>query len=853
MHVELEAGELIQRGVEPAEAHRRAAVAFGGVQQTKEEVLDAGLPRWVEALRRDSRIAFRSLWRHRTFSVAAILALSLAIAVNTTTFAILDAMINPTIGAEKPDRMYGLKYFGDPRKKVDFSESARATAAAASYYGAFTEYFYGNPRTVEHNVVARDAHILKVRQNFFAVLGVKPVDGVLAPSSTVAGTSHVVVISSSLSRLFFGGSRAVGQSVLLDGTPYTVIGVVNRFNGMEGLDADVWFFARPTEALGWKIVRLKDGATLPQMQEKLDVLAKQLALTVGQDTRDTRFYMYPLQRQFHIAQFHYALIGAGIAILLVACSNLANLQLARGLTRSAELAVRSSLGASRRQIVMQLLWETAAIALAALFVAVIFALIGNALLRAYVPPTIGEYVVQPQTSWRMMAAASSFAAICVVAVGLLPALRVSRVDLNTLLKGRTGTGAHKANRRVYSALVIAQIGLALPLACAAVVMSISAWKTANIDYLVHDEIGYDPRPLVDLTVPLKRDSVIRHIPEGDVIASTLSRAQAVPGVDVAAFIDYGNYLDHGITFDDAGGGMHTIVLPGGSYAKVSREYMRTLGHHMKAGADFENTRGVDNPAIVDEITAERLWPAANALGRTIKFGSEKSNAKSYRVVGVIAEDLSAEAKLRKRMMMMGPIGLVYRLVEPTDSLVIGRYWERMGITVRARGNAADLVEPLRRAFFDNSRGSPRVMTYLDRQGIPRRQAVTRFMAGLFITLGAIGLGLSALGVYAIVSQSVADRKREVAVRIALGASPKNIVYALLREGNVLVLGGVALGLLLTKQTVSWIGMFAGEADMYNAPLFALISIALFAAMVLAALGPAMRATKMDPMEVLRSE
>ena len=164
-----------------------------------------------------------------------------------------------------------------------------------------------------------------------------------------------------------------------------------------------------------------------------------------------------------------------------------------------------------------------------------------------------------------------------------------------------------------------------------------------------------------------------------------------------------------------------------------------------------------------------------------------------------------------------------------------------------------MVEPVRRAFTDIDHAVPTVMTELHHEDIPQRQTITRFMAGLFFALGAIGLGLSALGVYAIVAQSVTDRKREVAVRIALGATPRKIVHSLLREGNVLVMAGVAIGLLLTKQTVSWLRMFSGEEDVYNAPLFACMSLALFGVLVLAALGPAMRATKMDPMEVLRAE
>ena len=148
---------------------------------------------------------------------------------------------------------------------------------------------------------------------------------------------------------------------------------------------------------------------------------------------------------------------------------------------------------------------------------------------------------------------------------------------------------------------------------------------------------------------------------------------------------------------------------------------------------------------------------------------------------------------------------------------------------------------------------PQVDLFDERQGIPQRVAVLQFIASLFATFGVLALGLSALGVYGIVAQSVSDRKREVAVRIALGATPRNIVRALIREGNVLVLAGVAIGLYMTKETIGWLGDFLGEVDLTNAFLFGLLCVALFSAMVLSAFVPAFRATKLDPMEVLRAE
>jgi ABC-type antimicrobial peptide transport system permease subunit len=196
---------------------------------------------------------------------------------------------------------------------------------------------------------------------------------------------------------------------------------------------------------------------------------------------------------------------------------------------------------------------------------------------------------------------------------------------------------------------------------------------------------------------------------------------------------------------------------------------------------------------------------------------------------------------------------VFRLITEQDSLTLAKYRRPLTMMVRVSGNPPAVAEGIRRAMRGSSDVPPSVMVHTESLGIPRTRLVTRFIAGLFTVFGVIALGLSALGVFAIVSQSVTDRKREVAVRISLGAPPRRIVHALLREGNVLVLAGIAIGLFLTKETVGWIEVFLGHVDLYSAPFFGAMCIALFVAMVSAALMPAVRATRLHPMEVLRAE
>lgn len=855
LHVELETEELMRGGMAPAEATRQAAIAFGGVQRAKEDALDEGSFRWLDGIRRDVRIVTRTLLRQKTFAVTATLALALAIAVNTTMFSMLDAMINPHIGAREPDRLFYLQYFGDPRHKVDFYAQQRAVDSTAGMHDAYTALSRTSSVAAERGGHVAAASIAKVRENFFPTIGVTPLAGRLTPGTDAASAAASIVISSRLRAMLFSETESsIGATILMDGQPFTIIGVIERYGAFGPLDYDAWTFAPPNVILYGKLIRLKTGTTLEQTQRRLDVLAAQLALAASEPTKDTRFNLQPVVRQFHASRLHYALIGSGLAILLVACTNLANLQLARGLTRSAELAIRSSLGASRRQIVTQLVLESSVLAAVALCLALLFAVAGNAVLRATIPPTVGEFVVQPHGSWRMVAFASVAAVVCLLAIGLLPAIRISRVDLNSLLKGRAGTGAHRSNRRVYGLLVVVQIALTLPLVCAAVLLSRAAARTADMPYMVREWIGYDPTPLVrvDVTLP-KGDTTRQKISLADKVDELVSHARAVRGVVDAAVVDAGYTSNAAITVDDADGAVREVPVPMWSYNVVSAGYFRTFGLPLLKGHGFQDGRFDAPLGVVDARSAAYLWPRSEATGRLIKMARAHTDSVSFRVEGVIGDLLTPDARDRWNAASLTRMGAVYRLITSRDSLTLFPRRQTLQVVARTTGNPADVAEALRQGLRAVSATTPLVTLYTEYLGIPRQHITSRFFAGLFTTFAALALGLSLLGVYAIVAQSVIDRQREVAVRISLGATPKNIVYSLVREGNVLVLAGIALGLFLTKVTVGWIGQFLPEEELYNAPFFGAMCLALFAVTVFAALVPAIRATRLDPMEVLRAE
>ena len=854
LHIELETEELMSQGIAPEEAHRQASLAFGGVQQRKEDALEDGTLWWIDDMRRDVRIATRTLVRHPTFAITATLALALAIAVNTTMFSVLDAMINPKIGASHPEQLYNLRYFGHFGRRLGLSAPDQALAAGGRTYSGYSASgHYSGGRTIERGELVRRAEIIVVRPNFFAVLGVAPIEGSVAPNPDPAQAAATIIISDRLEKqLFQDGESPVGQSIDIDGIPLRIIGVVRHYDAADALDQDVWAFPAIGQELSSNLIRLRAGATVSDAQRELKLLASRVALGEGDQTKNARFALKPISRQFNAQRFHFALIGAGIAVLLVACTNLANLQLARGIGRASELALRSALGASRHQIVVQLMIESAVLAFGALLLAVLLAIAGNAVIHATIPPNVGAYVVEPQTSWRMVVFAAITAAASLVIVGLVPAVHVSRVDINSLLKSRAGTGAHRTNRRTYGALVITQIALTLPLVCAAVLLSRSAMNMSSPDHRMREEFGFDTRPIV-LAVFQLPSADSGNVLIAELAGTLVSRARQIPGVADAAVEITRGFHNNAVTVDDNDGGIHEFPNAGLGYRMVSPSYFRTMGLPMERGKDFVDGAQTQPLIVMNRGSGWYLWPRSAPIGRSMKLSEAHYESPWIKVVGIVGDSLSEDARQVRRLIDTLRVSSVYRLMVVGDSLPPRRYGGLL-LYVRAKKDpqrVASLIRHTMRGII--STRTPFVQSFDDSQEIPQRAAVLQFIAALFTTFGVLALGLSALGVYGIVAQSVSDRKREVAVRIALGATPRNIVRALIREGNVLVLAGVAIGLYMTKETIGWLGSFLGDVDLANALLFGLLCIALFSAMVLSAFVPAFRATKLDPMEVLRAE
>jgi putative ABC transport system permease protein len=371
--------------------------------------------------------------------------------------------------------------------------------------------------------------------------------------------------------------------------------------------------------------------------------------------------------------------------------------------------------------------------------------------------------------------------------------------------------------------------------------------------VINNRYGYDPRPLISARVPFAaaQGNVVRI---GAVAAELVSRAKTVPGVLEAAAIGSRDPVKRKVTVDDANGAIREEPAPLWSYRIVSPSYFRTVGQTIERGRDFTGGEFDGRSIIVDAASAKFLWGNQDPMGRSVKFGDKDSNLPWHRVVGIV-KDPRDTAMIRRMDYTTGfRLAGVYRVITPQDSVVVTDRFGTMALRVRVRGNTELAAVRLQRELRTlRSVERPGVVPLMDEMGLAYQRTQQDFVSSLFTTFAFLGLGLVAIGVYGIVSHSVAERRRELAVRISLGAASRDILHAVLREGNALILAGVAIGLLSTQYTVFWLDRFIDDNDGYNALLFALIAAGLFAIAACAAFIPALRATRIDPVEALRHE
>jgi putative ABC transport system permease protein len=844
-HIDERIAGNIAEGMSPAEARRDALRRFGGATGVREETHDANLVVALDALRQDVAIAARSLRRRPGFSLVVIATLALGIGATATVFTVVERLLLRPLPFTEPDRIYALSNFPKDQPfwlMAGLADHDYVALREGSLPFASTATFSRTTTTLTRAGDATRLTGATVTPAFFAVLGVNPALGrAFAPEDGAANAVPVVLLSDGVWRGRFGADRTlVNRAIHLDGVAHTVVGVLPpRFSYPD--DAEFWtpFDVRLQRNLSLTrpvIARLNADATPASARAAFE------AFIANRSSSSSLVPGFVPLREAVVGDVEgmLGIFGAAVlCLLLIACANVANLLLVRSVSRRQEIATRRALGASRGRIVRQLLTESALLSVLAGIAGVALALVGVPAVLSLVPegqlPRASEIHVD---GW-VLAFTLAVALLTGLAIGLVPALYASRGRLAGAIK-EGPTAASPASHRFRHALIVAEVGLALVLLIGAGLLGRSFLKLQGIDP------GFRSDPVMTMSVNLpdtKYATVPQVVEFHDRVLSTLSAQPTVAAVALVNWLPFGNMtLSGDVTAD--GRPVPPRFLP--VKAGVGPEYFNVMGIRLQAGRTFAPTdrAGAERVAIVSATVARVIWPNEAAIGRRISIESDPKPQDWMTVVGVVDD-----VKQNGLRAQAGPaVYLPYSQMSRRGWLSSVTYVARS-----ASGYAELLVPAMRDAIraVDPNQAPESMATMSDRIG--GTIAEPRFQAKLISAFSFLAVALAAVGIYGVLAASVFERRREIGIRMALGADRRRVVAMMLRRALVLAGMGVALGLTGAYGVTDLLTKFLWQVPATDAATFALAAAALLAVAFAAGILPARRASRLDPITTLRGD
>ncbi len=810
------------------------------------------------------RSAIKSLRRSPGFATVSILSLALSLGLVAAVFGLIDGIRNPRTATRDPEQLFRVFMKG---------AGASGTVTMADHLDVLGQFVRSVDQIAYESYAAGDALMARdirvsgsgtrVSASWFAVRGVRPIAG-RAFSEATADEDAVasVVISERIWRTVFDAEpRLEKLAVSIEGPAETrrvqVIGVMPIELSAEtgedywlSLPRDIRAFAA-TQRYLTAFVRLRPGATIDTLNTEFKATTEYLTRVHGAGRIGFVHNAHPIARDpLRVSDFEWLLVGAALAVLLIACSNLANLVLARGLARQRDMAVRLSLGARRSDIVKGVLAECMVIALAGAALGILAAAWGFALLRANMPERLPTGALVIAMSWRVVALSSGAAVLSALFFGLLPALRLSDIQLSEHMKENSGTTTSR-RRGKFPALVIGQVALSLAMLTGVSLLLRASREIRAIDY------GFDPARLLSVSVRSRIRADTAEAVRLALWSATETRLRAYATVEAVAWQSWiDTKRSPGLTGERSGAAFRTRPLEGYSY--VSPNYLRTIGIGIAKGRDFQEHDALSEGAVIlDSATALKIWGSEDPIGKLVKFGQQDRISPWFRVVGVSRSMRSGLPRhdgeeTNPQVYLVGKTAFSKPALEP-GIRPIRPYVPHRAFVVRATArNIVALRTEIPRTMhtFLPARGTVQVYGFDDqRQDLLKTQ---RFLASVFGTFGLLSLALCALGLYSVLSYTVTQRLREVGIRVALGATSKQIFLDVLHEGAILVVAGTAVGGLVTIWSNKLVDPYIGM--LYHIDVIALVvaEVALVGVALLSMMRPAMRATKTDPVEVLRA-
>jgi predicted permease len=842
-HMAEHAAALIASGVEPSEARRRARVDFGSPAIAKEECREATAFSALIAGARDLRYGFRLLRRAPGFAAVAIITLALCIGANTAVFSIVDAVLFRPLAYPAPDRL----------AQVALGQRGTTAVDDSAFNGAQWEVLHGatsldtaaysdliNNVNVVSSAGAASVRQQRVSAGFFRVLGVAPMLGrEILPDEDRTGGASVALLSYPLWQQTFAGDRAlIGKTVLIRGESHTVVGVMPAtFQSTQ--QAALWTPLRPSregegEGENYQIVgRLRAGATWAGANGELDILGRSI---FGREHAQTVVRAMPLQEMLSQPLRRPLLIlwGAVGMVLLIGCVNLAGLLLARATTRGREIATRLALGGGRGPILRQLLAEALALGLCGAVGGVVLGALALGALRRLAATLRLPYVVH--IDLRVLAMTLAVALLATLLFSIVPALRLSRLPLAAVLAESGTRVAGRAPHWTRRTLVLTEIGLSVVLLYSASLL------IRSFTYLRDNARGFHADGLTAGTVSLEDSRYETAVAVRHLFDVVLEQTAAYPGVDgaaVALTLPYERPLNIGIRAPD--GRQLTVNM-----VYVSPDFFRVLGTPLLRGRGFTaaDDAGSARVMIVNDSFARSVLGGRPPLGTSIKMYGEKRA-----VVGVAGNIVQRPGFGEFMPVDITPTAYV-PAAQLSDGMVQVHVWFSPSFIVRARDRGV-ATEAMRRAVAGAdpylSLASVRSFDEVANEAL----AIQRFQAVLMGSLSVLALLLAGVGVGGLIATNVSERKREIGIRMALGATRGRAVVAASLPGIVLSMGGLAAGALAAPMALRVLRRFLwGVAPSDPATLAGVLGILLVTALV-ASVGPALRIVRIEPARILR--
>ncbi|HTV56799.1 MAG TPA: ABC transporter permease [Terriglobia bacterium] len=857
-HVRMKQKDLTGEGMPPDDARNAARREFGNALLLRERSRDPWGFRWLETLLQDLRYGLRQLLRSPGFTAIAIITLALGIGANAAIFSFVDAALLKPLPYPHPDRIVGvwakvpgvdrwvtstLNYLDWKRENHCFQFLSAVSGRRAILTGS------GRPQEI---------YVQTVSASYFKALGVGAALGrTFAPGEDRLGKDQEVVLSNRVWQSQFGGDpKIIGRKITLDAKSYTIIGVLPANSAFDRTRAAMWLplAFRPadmTRNFHWltAIARLRPGVTVKQARAQMDAIGARLAAAYPNSNKGWGVTVdhYEIAGQ-QLRRSLWVLFAAVGAVLLIGCANLANMTLARGIGREHEIAIRSALGARRLRLIRQLLTES--ILLAFLGCAAGLAL-GDALMRGiklWLPPDMLPPEANVHMDYSILFFTLVIGVLTGVVFGLAPALTGTRPDLAGSLKegGRTTSGL--TQHRMRKALVIAEVALSFVLLAGAglLIRSFNRLSSINPGVDTTNVLAMDlPMPLSQLTNSTKLTNYFREITDN---------VRSLPGVLDAAMTNAPPMegwvrLMPGLI--EGRGYLPNSQRPGFGFKKIGPSYFDTVGMRLLKGRGLteSDTAGAAPVAVINETTAKTYFKGEDPIGKRILVQQIVPGAAArgpeipWQVVGVVSDEKVDVGKL----FGLGdnlPVMYVTFYQSPVD---------KISLVVRAAMNPSLLTQSIKRAIWKVNKDQVVADVATLEEIKYAAVAPARLRTVLLAIFAGVAVLLAAVGIYGVLSYSVAQKVHELAIRLALGASAGDLLKLVVGKAMLMVLVGLALGavaaLALTRVLASLL------YDTSPTDPVTLIATAILLAMValLACYIPARRVTKVDPMVALRYE